>query len=76
MISPERLTPIAANWKCIIICLFVSMANCQYGFDTNALAGFQAMIGFLKVFGQRDPKSGEKSAGQHWKRTPCSSKFQ
>lgn len=55
MISPERITPIKANWRCIIICLFVSMANCQYGFDTNALAGFQAMIGFLKIYGYRDP---------------------
>lgn len=32
------------------------MANAQYGFDTNAVAGFQAMIGFLKVYGYRDPK--------------------
>lgn len=57
MISPERNTPVAANWKCILICLLVSMANCQYGFDTNALAGFQAMVGFLKIFGYKDPKS-------------------
>ncbi|OAP55200.1 hypothetical protein AYL99_10900 [Fonsecaea erecta] len=32
------------------------MANCQYGFDTAAVAGFQAMIGFLEVFGYKDPK--------------------
>ena len=57
MISPERNTPIAANWKCILICAFVSMANCQYGFDTNMLAGFQAMAGFLEIFGYRDPHS-------------------
>lgn len=30
------------------------MANCQYGYDTAAVAGFQAMIGFLKVFGYKD----------------------
>ncbi|KAF2094095.1 MFS transporter [Rhizodiscina lignyota] len=57
MYSPERNTPLAANWKCIGICLFVSMANAQYGFDTNAVAGFQAMIGFLEIFGYKDPKS-------------------
>ena len=57
MISPERNTPILANWKCILICLLVSLANCQYGFDTNALAGLQAMVGFLEVFGSKDPAS-------------------
>ncbi|RFU31066.1 hypothetical protein B7463_g5294, partial [Scytalidium lignicola] len=31
------------------------MANCQYGFDTAAVAGFQAMTGFLQVFGYKDP---------------------
>ena len=57
MISPERNTPLAANWKCILICLFVSMANAQYGFDTTAVEGFQAMVGFLKVYGHRDAKT-------------------
>ncbi|OAA61662.1 General substrate transporter [Niveomyces insectorum RCEF 264] len=57
MISPERNTLLAANWRCLLICLFVSLANCQYGFDTNALAGFQAMAGFLRIFGYADPKS-------------------
>lgn len=32
------------------------MANCQYGFDTAAVAGFQAMVGFLQVFGYKDPQ--------------------
>jgi len=32
------------------------MANAQYGFDTAAVAGFQAMVGFLKVFGYKDAK--------------------
>jgi sugar porter (SP) family MFS transporter len=56
MISKERNTPLLANWKCLLICCIMSMANCQYGFDTAAVAGFQAMIGFLKVFGYKDPK--------------------
>jgi sugar porter (SP) family MFS transporter len=56
MISKERNTPLLANWRCLLICCIMSMANCQYGFDTAAVAGFQAMIGFLKVFGYKDPK--------------------
>jgi MFS family permease len=56
MISKERNTPLLANWKCLIICCVMPMANCQYGFDTAAVAGFQAMISFLKVFGYKDPK--------------------
>ncbi|KAL1970126.1 hypothetical protein VTN77DRAFT_6531 [Rasamsonia byssochlamydoides] len=51
-----RNTPLLANWKCLLICAVMSMANCQYGFDTAAIAGFQAMVGFLEVFGYRDPK--------------------
>jgi hypothetical protein len=38
-ISAERKTPIRANLKCLLICLFVSMANCQYGFDTATVGG-------------------------------------
>lgn len=56
MISTERNTPILANWRVLLICCVVSMANAQYGFDTAAVAGFQAMVGFLKVFGYKDPK--------------------
>ena len=29
-ISRGRDTPIRANWKCILICLAMSMANLQY----------------------------------------------
>lgn len=35
----------------------MSLANCQYGYDTATVAGFQAMTGFLKVYGYEDPKS-------------------
>ncbi|KAH8808626.1 MFS transporter [Xylogone sp. PMI_703] len=55
MISNDRNTPLLANWKCLVICAVVSMANLQYGFDTGAVAGFQAMTGFLQVFGYKDP---------------------
>lgn len=33
------------------------MANMQYGFDLAAVGSLQAMPGFLKVFGYRDPSS-------------------
>jgi len=53
--SKGRDTPTRDNWKCILICLAMSMANCQYGYDTATIAGFQAMVGFLEVYGYRDP---------------------
>ncbi|EHY55066.1 hypothetical protein HRR83_005679 [Exophiala dermatitidis] len=56
-ISKERITPIRDNWKCLLICLAVSLANCQYGFDTASVGGFQSMVGFLQIFGYRDPES-------------------
>ncbi|EXJ53617.1 uncharacterized protein A1O5_13184 [Cladophialophora psammophila CBS 110553] len=56
MISEGRNNHLLDNWKCLVICCAVSMANCQYGFDTAAVAGFQAMIGFLEVFGYKDTK--------------------
>ncbi|KAF2838448.1 MFS transporter [Patellaria atrata CBS 101060] len=56
-ISTERATPIKENWKCIIICLAMSLANCQYGYDTATIAGFQAMVGFLKIYGFKDPQA-------------------
>src|SRR3954463_5046072 len=52
-----RETPVKDNWKCILICFAMSLANCQYGYDTATVAGFQAMVGFLKVYGYKDPKS-------------------
>ncbi|KAJ9647665.1 hypothetical protein H2204_000295 [Knufia peltigerae] len=56
-ISKERSTPLKDNWKCVLICLAVSLANCQYGFDTASVGGFQSMVGFLQIFGYRNPES-------------------
>lgn len=39
------------------MCAIVSVANMQYGIDTAAVGGLQAMPGFLKVFGFEDPTS-------------------
>ncbi|KAJ4295542.1 hypothetical protein N0V90_007555 [Kalmusia sp. IMI 367209] len=53
----HRDTGIAQNWKCILICLTMSLANFQYGYDTATIGGFQAMPGFLAVYGFHDPKA-------------------
>ncbi|KAF2829698.1 MFS transporter [Ophiobolus disseminans] len=56
-LRPARQTPVRENWKCILMCLAMSLANCQYGYDTATIAGFQAMTGFLEVYGYRDGKA-------------------
>ncbi|PKS13154.1 hypothetical protein jhhlp_000496 [Lomentospora prolificans] len=56
-VSKGRATPISDNWKCIFICLAMAMANCQYGYDTATISGFQAMVGFLQVYGYKDEES-------------------
>ncbi len=38
----------------------MSMANLQYGFDTATIAGFQAMRGFLEVYGYPDKDAPTK----------------
>ncbi|KAK7186454.1 hypothetical protein DPSP01_002115 [Paraphaeosphaeria sporulosa] len=53
----RRDTGIARNWKCILICLAMSLANFQYGYDTATIGGFQAMAGFLAIYGYNDPKA-------------------
>lgn len=50
-------TSLWANRKSLAICAIVSVANMQYGIDTAAVGGLQAMPGFLKVFGFEDPTS-------------------
>lgn len=46
-----------AHRKCLIICAVVAVANMQYGFDSSGVGGLQAMPGFLKIFGFKDPSS-------------------
>ncbi|KAH9208176.1 MFS transporter [Leptodontidium sp. 2 PMI_412] len=45
------------NWRCLIAYLTMSLAHCQCGFSTTSISGFQAMVGFLSVYGHPDPKS-------------------
>lgn len=44
-----------ANRKCLLICSAVAVASMQYGIDTAAVGGLQAMPGFLMVFGYENP---------------------
>jgi len=55
-ISQERFTSVRSNWKCVLICLGIALSNCQYGLDAAIIGGFQAMPGFLRVFGYYDEK--------------------
>lgn len=51
MFGNTKESSLWANRKCLLLCCVVSIANTQYGFDTAAVGGLQAMPGFQKVFG-------------------------
>lgn len=46
-----RNTSLRANWRIVLVTLYVGMSLFEYGYDKGAIAGFQAMNGFLMVFG-------------------------
>ncbi|RYO89722.1 hypothetical protein DL766_001451 [Monosporascus sp. MC13-8B] len=48
-------TSLWSNWKCLLICAAVAVANMQYGLDSSVMASLQPMPGFLVVFGYEDP---------------------
>lgn len=52
-----RKSSLWANRKCLLICSAVAIASMQYGIDTAAVGGLQAMPGFLMVFGYKDSTS-------------------
>jgi hypothetical protein len=56
MTSVDKST-LWANRKCLLICSAVAIASMQYGIDTAAVGGLQAMPGFLMVFGYEEPSS-------------------
>ncbi|CAK7238124.1 hypothetical protein SEUCBS140593_010350 [Sporothrix eucalyptigena] len=43
------------NKRFLIVAAIVNIANLDYGIDTGMINGFQAMPGFLEVFGYADP---------------------
>jgi hypothetical protein len=55
--APIKESTLWANRKCLLICSTVAIASMQYGIDTAAVGGLQAMSGFLMVFGYEDPAS-------------------
>jgi MFS transporter, SP family, sugar:H+ symporter len=50
-------TTLWENRKSVLICSLVASASFQYGLDFSLIGGFQAMVGFLEVFGVEDPSS-------------------
>ncbi|RSL58916.1 hypothetical protein CEP53_005985 [Fusarium sp. AF-6] len=50
-----QLHSVWSEKRLIAICLFIALAQLQYGYDSAAIAGFQSMPGFLAVFGYVDP---------------------
>jgi len=55
MAEVQREYTFWSNWKCMLACLLIAMAPFQYGVDFGLIGGMQAMVGFLQVFGYRDP---------------------
>ncbi|RMZ66815.1 sugar transporter [Pyrenophora seminiperda CCB06] len=53
----QHQTTLWANRKCLLVCSAVAIASMQYGIDTTAIGGLQAMPGFLMVFGYKNPTS-------------------
>lgn len=48
-----RNTGLLANWRIVAFTFYIGMALFEYGYDKGAIAGFQAMPGFLMVFGYK-----------------------
>ncbi|KAI9367628.1 general substrate transporter [Aspergillus egyptiacus] len=54
----HRDTSLWANRRVFAVTLYLGVSLFEYGFDKGAIAGFQAMPGFLQVFGYQT-ESGE-----------------
>ncbi|RFU27193.1 hypothetical protein B7463_g9149, partial [Scytalidium lignicola] len=55
----QRSTSLRANWRILAVTSYLGISLFEYGFDKGAIAGFQAMPGFLMVFGYKAPNG-------HW----------
>ena len=49
-----QLHTIRGEKRVVAICLFIALAQFQYGYDSAAVSGFQSMPGFLAIFGYVD----------------------
>ncbi|KAK0648090.1 general substrate transporter [Cercophora newfieldiana] len=52
----ERDDSLRAHFRFVWVTLLVACALLEYGFDKSIVGSFQAMVGFLKVFGYEDPR--------------------
>ncbi|KAF4439877.1 monosaccharide transporter [Fusarium acutatum] len=55
MADPSQDT-IRAHWRCFVACGIIVLSPFQYGLDFGLIGGLQAMPGFLKIYGYRDPE--------------------
>lgn len=61
-----RNNSLQANWRILAVSLYMGISLFEYGFDKGATAGFQAMPGFLMVFGyEKDGEYGIKVGSLH-----------
>ncbi|KAK4185440.1 putative high-affinity glucose transporter [Podospora australis] len=53
-VAPHR-SRFLAEKRIIIICFLLALGQFQYGYDSAAIAGFQSMPAFLRIYGYEDP---------------------
>jgi len=61
-----RLTTFWEERRVIFICFLIGFAQFQYGYDSAAVAGFQAMAGFLRIFGYPDVGQSQQETTSLW----------
>ncbi|KAI1813232.1 MFS monosaccharide transporter-like protein [Poronia punctata] len=54
-LEQDQKRGIREHRKTLAIVTLVSLSSFQYGLDFGIIGGLQAMVGFLQVFGQKDP---------------------
>ncbi|KAJ5702696.1 general substrate transporter [Penicillium malachiteum] len=52
-------TSARAEWRAIAICLFITIAAFQFGFDSSYYSGILVMEPFLRSYGNYDPSTGD-----------------
>jgi len=52
----ERNDSLRAHLRFVWVTLLVACGLLEYGFDKSIVGSFQAMVGFLQVFGYEDPR--------------------
>ena len=55
--AERRLTTFLEEKRVILICFLIAFSQFQYGYDSAAVAGFQTMPGFLRIYGYADVRS-------------------